>query len=164
MKPITIPCLELTAAIVAVRIDKMFRLELKLPLEKSYFWIDSTSVLKYIKNENRRFQTFVANRVTIIRDNSEDAQCRYIPSSLNPADDASRGTKAENLLKQRWMEGPEFLHQPEEAWPTFPVDISINADDPELKKNLLINATLVDTNATIQLMSHRDNLSAEEDK
>lgn len=101
LKPITIPRLELTAAVVAVRVDKMLRLELQLPLKKSCFWTDSTSVLKHIKNEDRRFQTFVANRVSIIRDNSEVAQWRYLPTSLNPADDASRGVKAENLVKQR---------------------------------------------------------------
>lgn len=70
LKPITIPRLELTAAVVVVRVDKMLQLEFQLPLTKACFWTDSTSVLKYIKNENRRFQTFVANRIATIRDNS----------------------------------------------------------------------------------------------
>lgn len=153
LKPITIPRLELTTAIVAVRVDKMLRLELQLPLKESCFWTDSTSVLKYIKNEDRRFQTFVANRVTTIRDNLEVAQWQYIPTSLNPADDASRGVKAKDHSKQRWMEGPEFLRQPEEAWPTFPVDISFTADDPEVKRSLTVNATVLDT-ATSRLMNH----------
>lgn len=74
LKPVTIPRLELTAAVVAVRVDKMLQSELQLPLKKACFWTDSTSVLKYIKNEDRRFQTFVANRVTTIRDNSEVEQ------------------------------------------------------------------------------------------
>lgn len=71
LKPITIPRLELTAAMVAVRVDKMLQSELQLPLTESIFWTDSTSVLKYIKNEDKRFQTFVANRVTTIRDSSD---------------------------------------------------------------------------------------------
>ncbi|XP_062415351.1 uncharacterized protein LOC134107519 [Pungitius pungitius] len=154
LKPVTIPRLELTAAVVAVRVDKMFRSELQLPLKKTCFWTDSTSVLKYIKNEDRRFQTFVANRVTTIRDNSEVDQWRYVPTSLNPADDASRGLKAEDLVKQRWIEGPEFLREPEETWPTFPVDSSVTADDPEVKRSLTVNAILVDSNATSQLITH----------
>ena len=79
-----------------------------------------------------------------IRDNSEVDRWRYISTSLNPADDASRGLKAGNLVKQRWIEGPEFQQEPEEAWPTFPVEVSVTADDPEVVRNLTVNATVVD--------------------
>lgn len=53
LKQVTVPCLELTAAVLAVKVDKMLRSELQLPLEESLFWTDSTSVLKYIKNEDK---------------------------------------------------------------------------------------------------------------
>lgn len=46
LKPITIPRLELTAAVLAVRIDKMIKSELQLQLEMSCFWTDSSTVLK----------------------------------------------------------------------------------------------------------------------
>lgn len=74
LKAVTIPRLELTAAVLAVRIDLMLKAELKLQLDSSAFWIDSTSVLKYIFNEDRRFQTFMANRILTIRETSEPAQ------------------------------------------------------------------------------------------
>ena len=61
----TIARLELPAATVAVKLDKMVRRELDIPIDRSYFWTDSTSVLKYIKNENKRFKTFVANRLAV---------------------------------------------------------------------------------------------------
>ena len=89
LKPVTIPRLELTAAAVAVRMDCMMREEIELPLEPSVFWTDSTSVLKYIKNDTSRFHTFVANRVATIRAASQLEQWRYTNSSLNPADCAS---------------------------------------------------------------------------
>lgn len=54
LKPLTIPKMELTAATLAVRIDRMMQDELELPLEPSVFWTDSTSVLKYIQNETSR--------------------------------------------------------------------------------------------------------------
>lgn len=47
LKQVTIPHLELTAAVLAVQVDTKLRAELQLPLEKSCFWTDSTSVLKY---------------------------------------------------------------------------------------------------------------------
>lgn len=74
LKHISIPRLELTAATLAVQIDKMLRKELQLPLEDSVFWTDSTTVLKYIGNETSRFHTFVANRVSKIRHASSISQ------------------------------------------------------------------------------------------
>ncbi|XP_062414582.1 uncharacterized protein LOC134107160 [Pungitius pungitius] len=100
LKQVTIPRLELTAATVAVKVDKMLSSELQLPLEEPQFWTDSTSVLKYIKNEDKRFQTFVANRISVIREASQVSQWRYIPSAQNPADDASRGLKFEHLTRE----------------------------------------------------------------
>ncbi|XP_041858777.1 uncharacterized protein LOC121651002 [Melanotaenia boesemani] len=131
LKPITIPRLELTAAVVAIRVDKMLQKELQLPLKESYFWTDSTSVLKYIQNEDRRFKTFVANRITTIRDGSKVTQWRYIPSCSNPADVASRGIKADGLWKQRWLESPAFLWEPEDKWPKSCTELSVTADDLE---------------------------------
>lgn len=66
LKQVTIPRMELAAAVLAVRINKILITELQLPLTKSVFWTDSTSVLKYIRNETKRFKTFVANRVSTI--------------------------------------------------------------------------------------------------
>lgn len=51
LKLVTIPRMELTAAVVASRMDNLWRKELHMDLEESAFWTDSTSVLKYIKNE-----------------------------------------------------------------------------------------------------------------
>ena len=110
IKPVTIPRLELTAATVAVKLDKMVRRELDIPIDRSYFWTDSTSVLKYIKNENKRFQTFVANRLAVIHDGTNPNQWFYIDTVMNPADDASRGLTAAQLIKgARWIRGPDFI-------------------------------------------------------
>lgn len=77
LKHITIPRLELTAAILAVKVDRMLRKELHLPLTDLTFWTDSTSVLKYIHNQTKRFHTFVSNRVAVIHDLSHTSQWRY---------------------------------------------------------------------------------------
>lgn len=39
-----------------------------MQLPYSVFWTDSTLALQYITNTKKRFLTFVANRITIIRD------------------------------------------------------------------------------------------------
>ena len=66
LKTLTIPRLELSAAVISVKQDKILKRELEIPVSaQSVFWTDSTAVLRYLKNETRRCQTFVANRVTI---------------------------------------------------------------------------------------------------
>ncbi|XP_068735558.1 uncharacterized protein [Montipora capricornis] len=95
--------------------------------KKKFGWDDkipeehSTSVLRYIKNDGRRYQTFVANRVSAIREQSSPCQWKYVDTKLNPADDASRGMTAEAITEaNRWINGPDFLWQDKGTWPKFP--------------------------------------------
>ena len=48
-KSVSIPRLELTAAVLAARLDELAKRELKIPLD-SFFWVDSTAVLYCIRN------------------------------------------------------------------------------------------------------------------
>lgn len=157
LKPVTIPRLELTAAVLAVRVDKMFRKELEMALTQSCFWTDSTSVLKYIGNEDKRFQTYVANRIAFIRRATLVSQWRYISTSQNPADEASRGLKMEQfLMNRRWTNGPEFLWKAEEEWPRSILEGNIATDDPEVKREVITNVVVVDDagSATHQLLAY----------
>ena len=58
-----IPRLELTAALVSAKVGTKIQEELCYPNLTEFFWTDSKVVLRYIKNEAKRFHTFVANRV-----------------------------------------------------------------------------------------------------
>ena len=51
LKAMTIPCLELTAATISVRIGGMVSRELDDPVDSETYWTDSTTVLKYIRSE-----------------------------------------------------------------------------------------------------------------
>ena len=135
LKVVTIPRLELAGAVLAARMDRMLRRELELTLTDSVFWTDSTAVLKYIQNDSRRFQTYVANRVSTIRDLTHKSQWRHIKTGLNPADSASRGMRAETFLQEgSWLKGPDFLMQPETAWPKIQNPLTLSDSDPEVKK------------------------------
>ena len=68
LKTATIARMELTAAVVSVRLHKFIKEQLDRPINKTVFWKDTTIVLKYVRNKARRFQTFVANRLSIIHD------------------------------------------------------------------------------------------------
>ena len=133
LKTLTIPRLELQAATLATRQDALLRRELDIELEPSQFWTDSSIVLQYIANEERRFHTFVANRVAEIRSKTEVEQWRHVPTKDNPADDASRGVPAGDLGLSRWQHGPPFLLDPPEAWPRLRVTLMLSSEDPEVK-------------------------------
>ncbi|XP_028417119.1 uncharacterized protein LOC114541385 [Dendronephthya gigantea] len=133
IKPVTIPRMELSAAVVATKLDQITCQELSFPIDESFFWTDSTCVLRYIENQDKRFQTFVANRVAAIHNASSPAQWSYINTELNLADDASRGVPVESL--HRWIEEPEFLRKSKEFWPKRPGEMAMPVDDadPEIK-------------------------------
>ncbi|XP_042208576.1 uncharacterized protein LOC121856861 [Homarus americanus] len=99
LKQQTIPRLELCVAVLAAKADKQLREELELHIDRSVFWTDSTVTLQYIRNTERRFHTFVANRIATIHENSETEQWRHVSSNQIPADDASRGLHGAELNK-----------------------------------------------------------------
>ena len=145
LKQMTIPRMELAAAVLAVRVDKMLRKELQLPLDKSMFWTDSTTVLKYISNENKRFQTFVANRISLIRDATDVTQWKYVGTKENPADAASRGLTADRFLScKKWIRGPDFLYKENDKWPNLPFESTVSAIDPEVKPDITVNVIVKD--------------------
>lgn len=96
------------------------------------------------------------NGVSTIRVTSYVPQWRYINTKDNPAYDASRGMKVENLLASgRRIEGPKFLSEPEEDWPVYTTDVTILCDDLEVKKGFTVNTIIKDSsNATDQLIAY----------
>ena len=140
LKAMTIPPMELSAAVLAMRLDRIIKQEIDMVVHSSTFWTDSTCVFRYIENKDKRFQVFVANRVSAILDQSTAAQWRYVETTLNPADEASRGMTVDGLLmNERWKQGPAFLKKEEQAWPRGPENLGeIPDNDPEVKKDTRI--------------------------
>ena len=143
LKTTTIPRLELAAAVVAVKLDKLIKLHIQLPLAESIFWSDSMIVLQYLRNEDKQFHTFVANRVAVIQEQTTPSQWRHVDSASNPADDVSRGMTAQQLVhSDRWFGGPSFLLKEENAWPAQPDFESLQLQqDAEVKREQQVYAT-----------------------
>ena len=145
LKPVTIPRLELTAAVCSVRISQQIHRELEYRIDKDLFWTDSKVVLGYISNESRRFHVFVSNRVQEIQDSTHRNQWRYVDTKQNPADEASRGMKTDELRDSRWILGPEFLWKEEGEWlNNNEEEHTLKNDDPEVKKSITMATSLVD--------------------
>lgn len=72
--------LELTAAVISVKTSNLLKEEFGSADTEEFFWTDSKVVLGYIKNEARRFHTFVANCIQKIQLSSAPHQWRYVPT------------------------------------------------------------------------------------
>ena len=68
IKNITTPRMELVSAPLSFKISALLQKELQLLNVKKTFWTDSEVVIRYIRNESRKFKVFVANRIEMIRD------------------------------------------------------------------------------------------------
>ena len=135
LKPITTPRMELQAAVVAVRIYHIAAKELKINIDKTYFWCDSRIVLGYIANEARKFHIYVANRVHEIHRYSEPSQWNYVTTKDNPADIASRGASVNELLASNWLTGPQFLqHSIAEYIENNAIEKTLDEGDIEVRK------------------------------
>lgn len=110
-----------------------------MKVAESTFWTDSMATIHYIDNTERRFHALVANRVTKVCKQSKPEHWRHVPSTLNPADDTSRGLQGNSLNQScRWMQGPAFLLQDKDDWPRHPATYpDISADNPEVKKETI---------------------------
>ena len=109
---LTIPKLELLATVVAVRMKVKLLEESNISINKVYFWVDSATVLRYIRNENKRFSVFVSHRVNEIRSNSNIADWHFIEGKLNVAGDCSRVIKCKDFTpNSRYLKRPEFLQE-----------------------------------------------------
>lgn len=154
---ITIPRLELTAAVLSVSISCFLEKELNIPDLRHYFWTDSKVVLGYIGNESRRFHVFVANRVQRIRQHTSPGQWNwnFVCSKENPADLASRGLTAGELrYSTLWWHGPQFLTS-SKTLPKGTEYIEVPDSDPEVKKSRVLATTCQPSNETYASISER---------
>ncbi|XP_057671208.1 uncharacterized protein LOC130902936 [Diorhabda carinulata] len=142
LKTVTLPRLELMAAVTLVRLSNEVKRSLRIKIDQCVYWSDSTVVLGWLKYPPNQLKPFVANRVAEIQDLSAADSWRHVPTKSNPADLVSRGVKPRNLLNNSlWWEGPPFLKERKESWPECP---NKNENLPDIRKqkvNLLISCS-----------------------
>ncbi|CAG7815621.1 unnamed protein product [Allacma fusca] len=126
LKPVSIPRLELQAALLGSRLATFVQENHNLKFSRVQFWTDSSTVLCWLRSDARKFPTFIANRVGEIEETTNATQWRWVPTKQNPADDGTRNNAPADLTTNcRWLTGPEFLRRHDSEWPC----------DLQLKKN-----------------------------
>lgn len=127
MKQLTIPHLELQAAVLPSRLAKSIQEESRIQLKDVKFLTDSTITLAWIQSPSPSFKPFVSSRVGEIQSNTDPNQWKHIPSEHNVDDDLSRGIRVTEL-QGRWKNGAEFSYLPESQWPIAIAPSAPNVD------------------------------------
>ncbi|OXA48910.1 uncharacterized protein LOC110854898 [Folsomia candida] len=142
LKKTTIPRLELLGCTIAARLKNSVATSLNMRNVPTTFWSDSTTALSWIQRNNE-WGTFVGNRVREILKMSDAKQWKHVPGKLNPADLPSRGCNARELVQSRWWEGPDWLREDQNSWPSQDFEISEEEITAEKKKSSAVKMTVV---------------------
>ena len=128
MRHMSIPRLELQAAVMAVRLKDQIVKEHETKVNSCTFWSDSTTVIQWINSSHRKQQVFVANRVAEILDTTDVSQWKHVSGVNNPADIGTRLISIEELRQSEWFTGPAWLQESKEKWPKE-VPLVLASDD-----------------------------------
>lgn len=117
LKPMSVPRLELSAAVLLSQLIEFVINTLDLSNSSTYCWTDSTVTLAWLDKHPSRWKPFVAHRVSDIQTRLPSAKWRYVRSKHNPADYASRGLLGHELVSHDlWWRGPGWLRLQTSEW------------------------------------------------
>lgn len=108
LKPLSVPRLELSAAVLLAKLLAFVRDSLGLTSTPYTCWTDSTVVLALLNQHPSRWKTFVANRTAEIHSKLPSADWYHVPTTENPADCASRSILCDELLSHLRYGGPDL--------------------------------------------------------
>ncbi len=117
---ITIPRMELVAAVNSVRLTKKTREALKIPLVGTRYFTDSSAVLGMLRTESGKFNEFVGARVSEVKVNSNvEDEWRWLEGNCNSADlgTRSRARPRDMVPGSEYQEGRPWRAEPESTWP-----------------------------------------------
>ena len=109
MRQLSIPRLELQAAMYATRLRDSIIAEHDLVFSKICHWSDSMTVLHWLHSSHKKQTVFVANRIAEILENSTIDEWNFVNGLKNPADIGTRGMTISELNDSDWIKGPQWL-------------------------------------------------------
>ena len=118
IRQITIPRLELCAAVLSARLCKVIEKESRFEFEGVAHITDSMILRSQIQKESHGFGTFVATRIAEIQTLTKTDEWWWTGSIDNAADFATRPQHPSELgTDSLWQTGPKYLSLSKEQWP-----------------------------------------------
>lgn len=109
----TIPRLELRAALIASRLLESIAEDLDIPAARCHAWSDSQVILHWVTSGKPVENALVDGYIEQIQELTPSTAWRYVQTYSNPADVASRGATPQQLSSQTsWWTGPTWLSSP----------------------------------------------------
>ncbi len=112
LKAVTIPKLELCAAVLLAELAHRVHKILKIKLSNVFAFSDSKVVISWLAKPPEMWKTHVENRVRRIINLVPFTQWGHVSSTENPADLATHECSVKSFLKSDWFKGPSFLYGP----------------------------------------------------
>ena len=155
---LTIPRLELMAALIGSRLMNFIQDILHLEKPTVLYWTDSTDVLFWLRNRKPR-KIFVENRVTSILQLTEPEQWRHVKGTENPADCGTRGISLAELVNQeKWFKGPQFILNDDSLIAQSETTAELSPEAQKESKKETLSTTVTVTTATRASSSDDNNL------
>lgn len=106
----SIPKLELQAALLGSRLAETIKKNHNININKTFFWTDSKAVICCIRSDARNFKPFVAHRIVEILELTDSSEWSWLSTNENVADEATReNINCDWRETSRWLNGPSFL-------------------------------------------------------
>ena len=114
IKTVTLPRLELMAAVMATRLVQFVKSAIHFQHDDSssyiHLWTDSQIVLHWIYKSHHQSKPFISHRVTEIVGAFPANSWSFTPSGDNPADLLTRGVSVQQFFSSElWLHGPQWL-------------------------------------------------------
>ena len=149
VKILDIVRLELARALLSKRLRVFVQKESRYTFTTIYHIVDSEIVKAMISKESYGFNTYAANRIAEIQQETNPSEWFWTAGNLNIADWLTRGKNPEELGQEsKWQNGPAFLKLPVKDWP---VSCETNVKElPERHNRIVLAASgeEIDTLAT----------------
>ena len=107
IKQISIPKIELEAAVIGVRLLSTIIKESSFQVTRSTLWRDSQLVLDWLST-NKKQPVFVANRLKEFLASTDAYQWKHVTTKKNPADHGTRVLNPDEI-PAKWLTAPAFL-------------------------------------------------------
>ena len=121
-KPLSIPRLELQAAVLSARLSTVIIKEHNSWMDSTYLWADSSTAFQWLRGESKRHPAFIANRVGEFLSTTEPSQWNHCTvllilseksglkeiQSLNPPASGNKNTQRTVHRKLKLQEKTSF--------------------------------------------------------